>query len=184
MCPLSRAHINKDAWSFFYFACWEPGTHHPLLKGQPPCIYKSVWTTKAGGWAQHQTLCFRTTQETPIVRQWGRVTNFTLSFLLSPAVSSNAPLMWEIKKSECVNISLRPTTLIYFLSFFSLPPQFFLTEPLPWESRAWPFCTTTTLPPTCCHHAFCRVFVCLCRPTTGLASPCVCAWVCALKAHH
>lgn len=55
-------------------------------------------------------------------RERGRVTNFTFSFLLSPAVSSNGPLMWEIKKSECVNISLRPTALIYFLPSFPCSP--------------------------------------------------------------
>ena len=55
----------------------------------------------------------------------GRVTNFTLSFLLAPAVSSNSPLMWEIKKSECVNISLGPPH-----SSISSPPLPFSSSPL------------------------------------------------------
>ncbi len=49
------------------------------------------------------------------------------------------------------------------------------------ENRVWPFWTTTTPPPTHCHRALIiwRVFVCLCRPTTGLATLCVYVNECA-----
>lgn len=132
--------------------------------------------------AQRQSERFRTTQETPITRERGRVTNFTLSFLLSPAVSSNAALMWEIKKSECVNISLHPTALIYFLpfSFPSVSVSFFLffsssTVDSRKQSAAVCVSATTTPPPTRCHQALVlrRVFVCVCRPGAELATLCV-----------
>ncbi|CAB1448916.1 unnamed protein product [Pleuronectes platessa] len=56
------------------------------------------------------------------------------------AVSSNGPLMWEIKKERvCQYLPIRPTTIIYFLSSFfsgSPPVLCFSSLPLNPENRA------------------------------------------------
>lgn len=167
-------------------------THTHTLKGHPPSV---VCVICAGGWPNRR-LCFRTTQETPIMRgsperEWGRVTNFTFSFLLSPAVSSNGPLMWEIKKSQCVNISLRPTTLIYSLSVFSCSPPFpaFLLYCWPEKTVCDPFSPqqlrhplTATRPSS---FGGC-LFVCVGPPPDWQLCVYMCMSVrmCACKAHH
>lgn len=173
-CALTSTHVHTRS-------------HRHTHTQRAPTGCHNVWVISAGGWPKRRLCASEPPRRPPSWEAAHRgnegewLTSLFLFF--SPQLCLQTALWCGKLKRASVSISpyVQPHSsisspsphgpLLSLLFFFSVDPR----------KQSMTLFTTTTLPPTRCHRALIiwRVFVCLCRPTTKLATLCVYVYECA-----